>query len=93
MSEETFKKAYEALRTKLSQDIPSLILEQQVTIREVAKRLNISEKELLERIHSEDLKLSQLVRILDSINVDLYPILRARIWEHKKPLESNRSCN
>ena len=71
--------AYERLRQKIAEDIVDVIKESGSTIAEFASfKMGISQVELKRLIYEEDLKLSELVDILDKIDADFYPLIRPR---------------
>ena len=68
----------ERLRTKVAEDIVSLMGEQGIHIESLAYKLEITNSELRDWIWVRDLKLSELSRLLDALGSELYPIIRSR---------------
>lgn len=72
------KMLYERLRTKIANDITTIMGEQGCSVEELARRLKLKKSELRKRIWENDLKLSELTRLLDHLDSELYPIIRSR---------------
>lgn len=74
---------YERLRVKIANDIVDVMREQDCGIESLAKRLKLKKKELRKWIWTHDLKLSELVRLLDCLDSEFYPIIRTRkLWRN-----------
>ena len=69
---------HERLRTKIAEDIVSLMSEQCMFIEVLAKRLRLKNNEVREWIWSRDLRLSELVKLLDALEAEMYPVIRPR---------------
>lgn len=69
----------ERLRTKIAEDIVSLMGEQGIFIEGLAKKLKLRNSEMREWIWTRDLKLSELSRLLDALDSELYPLIRSRL--------------
>lgn len=68
----------ERLRTKVAEDIVSLMGEQGVFIEGLAKKLKLRNSEMKAWIWTRDLKLSELSELLDALDSEFYPLIRSR---------------
>ena len=71
---------YEALRKKLTDDIRELMTEQGVTFVQLAAWLGYTVSEMRERVKDVDLRLGQLVEILDVLDMEPYLMMTPRRW-------------
>jgi hypothetical protein len=69
---------HERLRTKVGEDISSIMVEQGVFIEVLAHRLRKSRDETRNWIWTRDLTLSELTRLLDALDSEFYPMIRSR---------------
>jgi len=70
--------AYERMRVRLANDIRSLMEEDGITFAALAERLGFTESETRQQVLSNDLRLSQLVGLLDALNLEPYILFRPR---------------
>lgn len=68
----------ERLRVKVAEDIVTLMGEQGVYIEVLAKKLGLKIDETRAWIWTRDLKLSELSRLLDVLDSEMYPVIRPR---------------
>jgi hypothetical protein len=72
------KRSYENMRQKIAVDVTSLMKENGLTTRMLAKLLGISVVQMRCRIWKSDLTISQLHRILDEFSYEMVPVFRKR---------------
>jgi len=70
---------YERLRTKVGEDIRSIMGEQEVTIEVLANRLKMSADRTRDWIWTRDLTLKELAKVLDALDSEFYPLIRSRM--------------
>ena len=69
---------HERLRTKIAEDIVALMTEKHMFIEVMAKKLELKVSEMREWIWTRDLKVSELSRLLDALDSEMYPVIRSR---------------
>jgi hypothetical protein len=69
---------YERLRHKIGSDIMDIILESGVYPETIATMMGMSKGELKQMIWEQDLKLSELVKLLNKLDAEMYPLIRVR---------------
>ena len=69
---------YERLRYKIGSDIVDIMREEGLYYDTLAHIMRISKAELKSMIWDKDLTVSQLVKLLDSLNAEMYPLIRVR---------------
>lgn len=69
---------YERLRVKIANDVVAIMKEENCRIEDLAAVLKMRKGEVREWIWSRDLKLSELVRLLNHLDSEFYPIIRQR---------------
>lgn len=73
------KLLYERLRRKIGDDLSALMVEQDLKIEDLAKKLRLTVKQAREWLWEKDLKLSELTRVLDVLDCELWPLFTSRI--------------
>jgi len=63
---------------KIAEDVLAVMKEQDCTVEKLAKEMKLKQKELRKWIWSRDLTLSELVRLLNHLDSEFYPIIRNR---------------
>jgi len=69
---------YERLRHKIAEDIVDIMRESDLHYDTLAYMMRMSKAELKEMIWVRDLKMSELVTLLDKLNAEMYPLIRER---------------
>jgi len=69
---------YERLRHKIAEDIVDIMRESDLHYDTLAYMMRMSKAELKEMIWVKDLKMSELVTLLDKLNAEMYPLIRER---------------
>ena len=69
---------YERIRARLYYELRSLMAEKKFMMAELAARLGFTETETRQQLSEHDLRLGQLVDILDVLNLEPYIVFRAR---------------
>jgi hypothetical protein len=72
------KRSYERIRQKIAEDIRQVMADNSITFGQMAAKLKWPVRETRTRINSADLRLSQLVAILNVFGLDFYPVMRPR---------------
>lgn len=69
---------YERVRARLSSELQALMVEKGLTMEMLAERLNFTVSETRQRVCHNDLRLGQLIDILDILDLEPYTIFRPR---------------
>ncbi len=67
---------YERVRAKITDDIEHLMRDCNVTYLDIGRELGMSQNNARIHVKSRDIKLSQILRILDMFGMDLYTVMR-----------------
>lgn len=69
---------YERLRHKIGRDITDIMRESGVYPETIATMMGMSKGELKKMVWEQDLKLSELVKLLSKLDAEMYPLIRTR---------------
>ena len=69
---------YERLRHKIGEDIVDIMKEEDIHYETLAAMMQVSKRRLKQIIWEDDLKMSELVKLLWKMGAECYPLIRVR---------------
>lgn len=77
---------YERLRLKVAEDILAVMKEAEIGLEQLAKKMGMRKEEVSCWIWERDLKLSEIVQILDRLDAEFYPLIRDKAIRKAKEI-------